>query len=71
MGWPLALLTVMVLLSAGLVAMARSRRTALTAPAAGQVAGLADPAVLTLRDRYARGEVSTEEFEERQGFLRY
>jgi uncharacterized membrane protein len=32
---------------------------------------LADPAVLTLRDRYARGEVSTEEFEERQGFLRY
>jgi uncharacterized membrane protein len=72
--WPLALVLVLVLvLAAVLAAMAWSRRSR-PVPAVSAVpaeALEADPAVALLRERYARGEIDTAEFEERQGFLRY
>ena len=66
--WPPVVL--LLVLAAVLAAMAWSRRPrAVTAVPATALE--ADPAVALLRERYARGEIDTAEFEERQGFLRY
>lgn len=69
---PLAGVLVPLLLLAGvaLVTILLLRRAKLATPTAGSAAHPAlratDPALATLRDRYARGELDTAEYEERR-----